>query len=119
MIGDYSALAQMEEPLARRLYLRLMNGGYRPKVVIEYHRMAYLYPVSNTRITFDSRICASYAAASFLNAQPPTAPVTPCDMGVLEVKYDHFLVGLLKEVLAPVDAQASAHSKYALSRFLL
>lgn len=60
MKGDYTPLAEMQEPLALELYSRMMLEGYRPKSVVEYHRQAYVYPVGNTRINFDSAVAASY-----------------------------------------------------------
>lgn len=119
MRGDYAFLRDLSDPLALRLYARLMTGSYRPISVVEYQRLAYIYPVSNTRITFDYRICASPVVASFFDKDPLLTPITNSDMWVLEVKYDHFLVGVLKDALLPVDALASANSKYVFSRFII
>ena len=116
--SDYAFLGDLSDPLALRLYARLMTGAYRPKSVVEYQRLAYIYPVSNTRITFDYRICASPVVTSFFDRNPLLPPITNSDMGVLEVKYDHFLVSVLKDALLPVDALSSANSKYVFSRFI-
>ncbi|MGI5849886.1 MAG: polyphosphate polymerase domain-containing protein [Christensenellales bacterium] len=118
MWADYSFLLDYQGPLAHKLYARLMTGGYHPKVIVEYNRMAYVYPVSNTRLTFDSAVRASFVINSFFDETPGMIPAMAPDMGVLEVKYDYFLVGLLKEVLEPVNALAKANSKYAMSRFI-
>lgn len=116
--GDYSLLSALQEPLALELYTRLSMGGYYPKVIVDYHRLAYTYPVGNTRITFDSAVSASYAAHSFFDEQPGLVPLVPTDFGVLEVKFDDFLVGIIKEAVASVDTLATANSKYVQSRFL-
>jgi len=116
--GDYRPLMGLQEPLALNLYTRLMTGGYHPKAIVEYKRLAYIYPVSNTRLTFDSLVSASYATGSFFDEDPGLIPVMETDLGVLEVKYDHFLVGILKETIEEVDALVQANSKYAQSRFL-
>lgn len=116
--GEYSFLLDLQEPLALKLYTRLMIGGYHPKVIIEYNRLAYTYPVSNTRLTFDSAVSASYVVDSFFDADPGLIPIMAPDLGVLEVKYDQFLVGILKELVESVDSSARANSKYAQSRFL-
>lgn len=118
MGGDYRPLMDMQEPLAFELYGRLMTGGYRPKVIVDYHRVAYTYPVSNTRLNFDSAVSASYVTDSFFDEDPGVVPIMAPDLGVFEVKYDHFLVGILKEVVESVDSLAYANSKYAQSRFL-
>lgn len=118
MKGDYSPLTNLQDPLAMELYGRLMLGGYRPKAIVDYRRLAYTYPVSNTRVNFDSEVSASYVTESFFDENPGLIPVMDPDMGILEVKYDHFLVGILKEVLEPVDLLTKANSKYVQSRFL-
>lgn len=118
MRGDYSLLMDLQEPLAYELYGRLMTGGYHPKAVVEYHRLAYTYPASNTRLNFDSAVSASYVTDSFFDEEPGLVPVMAPDLGVLEVKYDHFLVGILKEIVESVDSLSKANSKYAQSRFL-
>jgi hypothetical protein len=118
MRGDYSPLMNLQEPFAFELYRRMIMGAYRPKVVVDYHRIAYIYPVSNTRLSFDSEISASYVTDSFFDVNPGLIPLTAPDMGILEVKYDHFLVGILKAILEPLDSLAKANSKYVNSRFL-
>jgi len=118
MVADYSFLRDLSDPLALRLYARLMTGAYQPKSIVEYRRLAYIYPVSNTRITFDYSISASSVAASFFDQNMLLTPVTDPDMGVLEVKYDHLLVAVLKDALMPLDSLSSANSKYVSSRFI-
>lgn len=118
MRGDYTPLLDMQDPLASELYGRMRLEGYQPKVVVDYHRLAYIYPVGNTRINFDSAVSGSYVTDSFFDENPGLIPVMPPDIGVLEVKYDHFLVGILKEVVESVDSLTKANSKYAQARFL-
>lgn len=118
MKGDYDPLMEIQEPLALELYGRLMTGGYHPKAVVDYHRLAYTYPAGNTRLNFDSQISASYVTDSFFDEDLGLVPIMAPDRGVLEVKYDHFLVGILKEVVQSVEPTVQANSKYAQSRFL-
>lgn len=118
MRGDYSFLRELSDPLAMRLYTRLLTGAYQPKSIVEYRRLAFIYPVSNTRITYDYSISASPVVASFFDQNMLLTPITGPDMGVLEVKYDHILVGILKDALQPLDSLSSANSKYVSSRFI-
>ena len=52
--GEYSELLLMDNDLAKRIYV-LLQSGYRPKVIIEYDRIAYI-TTTTTRITFDYNI---------------------------------------------------------------
>lgn len=113
---DYDFLLRYEDPLARTLHTRLLTGGYLPKTIVEYRRIAYKYPVSDTRVTFDTGTSASYFPQNFFDPEPSLIPLIPGDQGVLEVKYDHFLVGTIKHVLGLIDSSPNANSKYAQSR---
>lgn len=118
MCGDYSFLMDINDPLAHKICVRMIMDGYHPKVIIEYNRLAYLYPVSNTRITFDQNVNASYVTDSFFDENPGWVPIVQPDKGVLEVKYDNILVGVLKEIVESVNALPQSNSKYVQSRFL-
>ncbi len=50
--GDASFLLEYETELAMRLYLRITQGCYRPKTIIDYQRLAFAYPAGDVRITF-------------------------------------------------------------------
>lgn len=114
--GQYGFLLNYQEPLALKLYHRLMCGGYQPKSLIEYDRTAYAYPVSDVRITFDYRIRACANPYGFLDKEPFFVPVSGDDSGVLEVKYNDFLPSHIKSIVNQVDKQAEASSKYSRSR---
>lgn len=114
--GRYEFLLDYREPLALKLYHRLVCGGYQPKSLIEYDRTAFAYPVSDVRITFDCRIRACANPYGFLLKEPFFVPVLEEDGGVLEVKYNDFLPSHLKNILEAIDSQARASSKYSRAR---
>ena len=41
------------------------------------------------------------------------------DLGVLEVKFDHFLPDYLRKILDRIDSQAEANSKYTRARMMV
>lgn len=114
--GRYEFLLNRQEPLAQKLYHRLLNGGYQPKSLIEYDRTAYAYPVSDVRITFDYRVRAGASPYGILEKAPFFSPVSDADSGVLEVKYNDFLPAHIKNIIKDVDNQAEASSKYSRAR---
>lgn len=114
--GDYGLLLDKKDDLANRLYALLKVGIYRPKVIIEYRRTAYLYLPNNTRITFDSEVTSSAVSSSFFNSHICGQPVLPCGIGVLEVKYNGFILGHLRKCLDSIDSNMSSNSKYAIGR---
>ncbi|MEG0963063.1 MAG: polyphosphate polymerase domain-containing protein [Lachnospiraceae bacterium] len=116
MDTNYSFLLEKEEPLALQCYKRLMLGAYRPKVIVEYKRIAYLYASNNIRITFDYDVASCPVVEDFLRPVFGKIPMMLPDIGVLEVKYDGFLPTPFKEALAPIDSLATSNSKYLQAR---
>ena len=114
--GDYSCLAGRSDPLAFHIYARLIQGAYSPKTIVEYNRLAYKYPDSDTMVTFDTDVRASMMPHGLFLKDPGYIPVIPGDQGVLEVKFNDFFPGPLREILSFADRQPSANSKYAQAR---
>lgn len=115
--NEYEVLREFEsDPLANELYERMVRGRYVAKVIVEYHRTAWEYPASNIRVTWDQGIQASYFPESFFEESPLYIPVLPSNLGVLEIKYDHYFPSILKDALSSLDQLPVANSKYALGR---
>lgn len=114
--GDYDFLRYINEPIANTIYQRLIKGSYSPKTVVEYQRIAYLYPVSDVRITFDTEIRATVTPYGFFEEDLGALYLMPTDRGVLEVKYNHFLPYPIKHLIEFIDRNSTANSKYAQAR---
>lgn len=113
---NYHFLIRRPEELASFLYTKMMRGAYRPKTIILYSRTAFLYPVSDVRITFDHHISSSVNPHGLFREKIALTPVLPQDMGILEVKYNDFLPSVLKQVIRQADRSADAYSKYSSAR---
>lgn len=114
--GNYSFLLTKREPLATKLYSSLKIGGYRPKVIVNYNRFAYIYKPNDIRITFDSNINASLITSGLFDDNAAWKPIMQPGVGVLEVKYNGFLFGHLKKAIESIDYLPTSSSKYANSR---
>lgn len=112
----YGFLLTREEPLAKQLYSKMLHGAYRPKAIVEYQRTAFLYPVSDVRITFDHRIKAGVTPYGLFKKDGATVSLMNEDVGVLEVKYNDFLPAHIKAIVQQIDHLAEASSKYSKSR---
>jgi len=118
MQGSYAFLMDRSEVEAHELYLSLMKDVYRPKTIVQYHRTAFVHPVSNVRICFDTDIRASMTPFNFFQEDLGFIPLVARDQGVLEVKYDDFLPKLIKDTLTPLDELTNSNSKYVQARML-
>lgn len=114
--GDYSFLLAKRNPLASKLYSLLKTGVYRPKIIIDYNRLAYVYTTNDIRITFDSNIKASLITSAFFDQNIAWQPIMQSGLGVLEIKYNDFLFGHLKKAIELIDSLSTSSSKYANSR---
>ncbi|MCH4192203.1 MAG: polyphosphate polymerase domain-containing protein [Butyrivibrio sp.] len=113
---DYSFLLMHEEELATFLYVKLMQNVYRPKTIVEYHRRAYTCPASDIRITFDYDMRFATSPYGLFDSGEMYQPLGNMDMGVLEVKYNDFLIAPVREIIQQIDRLADANSKYSQAR---
>ncbi len=115
--GDCSCLEGRSEPLAEEIFLQMKNNLLRPRVIVDYHREAYVSPFENVRITFDKDLKAGLWLTDIFNPHAPTMPVLESGTMVLEVKFNRYLPVFIQTVLNNVNAaQRSAVSKYVLCR---
>lgn len=114
--GCYTGLAELGSEMGLMFYQLLETGLYRPKCIVDYHRIAFAELCNDTRITIDSDIGASLCCERFFARDVSMLPVRA--QPVLEVKYNGFLLSGIKQVLDLADASELAVSKYAMSRQL-
>jgi len=60
--GNYSCLLDYEDPFAMEMYLFMTMNLYRPKVIVEYRRDAFVVKENSIRLTFDHDIVATEAS---------------------------------------------------------
>lgn len=113
--GNYSVLLKYEEDIAKRIYLILMEGCYKPKVIIEYQRIAYMGKTT-TRITFDFEIKTSDNVEDFFEEKINYIDVVDKKDVVLEVKFDRFLEPYISVILDKYISRSQSVSKYMMGR---
>lgn len=113
--GETEWLLHSEKALLKELYYKMTANGIRPKTIIDYERDAFVYPAGNVRITLDYNIRTGMRGTDFLNAQSITVPVE-LNTIILEVKWDEFLPGIIRDSLGLEGRRDSAYSKYAAGR---
>lgn len=112
--GDTAWMRESGRAVAAELYGKLQYQQLRPKTVVEYLREPFVFPAGNVRVTLDRELRTAPFQPDLMKS--PLA-MLPAGSGVLlEVKYDEFLPGLVRDLVQLGDRQASAFSKYAASR---
>ena len=112
--GNYESLLKLDNDLAKRIYVYLQSG-YRPKVIIEYDRIAYI-TTTTTRITFDMNIKKSNEFEKFFTNDINYFEMTNGNDVVLEVKFDRFLEPYIAKILDKYTSRYQSVSKYVMGR---
>lgn len=87
--------------------------GLRPSVIVDYARLAYTYPYSDVRITFDSKI-KSGNKDDFIKRKIAKVDCLESDQIILEVKYNELLPDHIQTVLNQYNLTLGSLSKFAL-----
>ncbi len=114
MEGDIQWMASSGRPLLIVLYVEMKMGGLRPRCVVEYKRVPFVYEAGNVRVTIDWNIRTG-PPAQFLHPNGLTLPVEDNPM-VLEVKWDEYLPEVIRRATALKSRKPTAFSKYAACR---
>ncbi len=112
--GDIGWMATCGRPLLTVLYVEMKTKGLRPKCVVEYMRMPFVYKPGNVRVTIDWNIRTG-PPAQFLDPHGLTLPVDGNPM-LLEVKWDEYLPAIIRRATALKSRGPMAFSKYATCR---
>ena len=114
--GRYSVLFRYEEPFAAECYGLLHRRCYIPKTIVEYRRKAYIARENKIRITLDTAILATESCMDLFSPKLNMYPVIDAFNGVLEVKFNGFLLSYIKDLLQMADRSELSVSKYCLAR---
>ena len=114
MAGDTAWMAVSGRPLLVTLYTEMKAKGLRPKCVVEYMRVPFVYGPGNVRVTIDWNIRTG-PPGQFMDPRGLTLPVDGNPM-LLEVKWDEYLPGVIRRAVALKSRGPTAFSKYAACR---
>lgn len=115
--GKYNVLSKYFDKSneAVEIFTVMSLGCYRPVVMVEYERIAYTYPMYNTRLTFDFNIRSSESNFNLFDKKIIYNTIINNET-ILEVKYNQKLMGFINEVLKPFKLTRISISKYCAGR---
>ena len=112
--GNFDGLLSYDAPLAQYVCGLAKSEGLRAVVIVDYVRRAYLHPVGNVRITFDSQLMARKVAGNIW--EPGMLYDVLGDQTILEIKFNQVIPTFIKELLNSVPGVRMALSKYTMCR---
>lgn len=124
-ISEYNAIVSgnitdivydTKKKLIRELARDMLLFDYKPKIIIDYERIAYVEEITNVRITFDAKISASDDLDSFLTGDYTKYYVQGTGENVLEVKFDNILPSYIKNIVESYNFIQTSFSKYYYGR---
>lgn len=117
--GDTSVLLKSDNPTLNNAYFHMTRDYYRPVVVVDYEREAYVGFSDDIRVTFDKRIRGSNIAFDIYDPSLPVSSAFDEETMVMEVKFKEFLPEWIKQILnGQRMGERFAISKYCLSRVI-
>ena len=117
LAGEYGFLLHRQEDFAAELYAALRTEGWRPRVLVDYDREPFIFPLEDVRITIDRNIRTGLRCTDLFNPHAPTFPATEFENGcILEVKFNKYLPGYVRSLLQVNAAEHTAASKYLYCR---
>ncbi len=116
MAGEVPKIPKDAPPVFQKLCLNMRTALLRPKVVVEYERVPYVYPQGNVRITLDQNVRSGSRVDLFLEEGLLLRPIMPAGQHLLEVKYDEYLPDFIYRTIQTENLRPMAYSKYYLCR---
>ena len=116
VVGDIDFLKNKKNKLLTEFYIDMTINRYKPEVIVDYVREAYIHKLNNIRITFDKFLKTGLYETDIFDKNIPTVDVIEEPKMILEIKYDHFLPDFIRSILQISSSQRYAISKYVICR---
>ncbi len=114
--GDYGELLTYNNPILNKIYIKFTEKQYKPKVIIDYTRDAFMFDFFNLRITFDKDLHSCNTDFDIFSDNLHTIPVILEGKQIMEIKYETALPEYIHRTLQLDAVERMAISKYTLGR---
>ena len=109
-------MVKTNDKLLNEFLIEMKLKRLRPSIIVDYYRLAFTYPVSDVRITFDYDIKSGKYNYNLFDYDMESYDVIDKDLLVLEVKYNEVLPEAIAIILSTVPTCRQAFSKFATCR---
>ncbi|MDQ7083711.1 MAG: polyphosphate polymerase domain-containing protein [Sulfurovum sp.] len=114
--NDITFMKESQNPLLVEFYFDIIAFKYKPNVIVDYVREAYIWDINNIRITFDKALRTGLYSTDIFNKDLLTVDVLEEPKMILEIKYDHFLPDFIRNIIQINTSQRWAISKYVICK---
>lgn len=113
---DYSVLLKYDNPIAKAAYNIMTLGHYRPVVLVDYNRRAFIHEENSIRVTLDSDIRTNEFNFNMFDENISLDPVFMHWNALMEIKFNGDMFCWVTDVLKPEDDVYQSLSKYCSCR---
>lgn len=114
--GKYSQEMMLREDLLGEFVREMKTKKLVPSVIVDYKRLAYTYPVEDTRVTFDENIRSGRYNYQLFEKDFISYNVLEENETVLEVKFNNVMPKHIASIIMTIPSIRQAISKFALCR---
>lgn len=114
--GRINEIEYQKNTLLERFLVDMKVKNLKPSVIVGYKRTAYLYPISNVRITFDENIVSQGFNDNLFSENATNINVLNQGEVVLEVKYDEILPKIISDIIGSISEIRESVSKFQRSK---
>ena len=115
LAGDLDWMRNDSRTVVAELYVEMVTRGLRPRTIVDYTREPFIYEPGNVRVTLDYDIRTGLNCTDFLDPDCVTVPAGDTPI-ILEVKWDEFLPGVIRDAVQLRGRRTAPYSKYAACR---
>lgn len=105
--------------LLNELYIMIKTRGFKPKIIIDYDRIPYVYNAGYVRVTIDYNLSCSYDVNKFFSKDILRIPLMENGNSILEVKYTDFIPDFVRFCLQVDGLYRTSYSKYGNGRLII
>lgn len=116
--GNIDDIDITKDNILKKFIIDMKVKHLSPSVIVDYKRLAYTYPISEVRITFDEQIKSGVYNYNLFDKDSTYPSVIDDDYLILEVKYNEILPESIAIILSTVSLNREAYSKFATCRNL-
>ncbi len=114
--GNFDKIDISKHQLLRDFCLKYQLHNIKPDVIVDYERLAYTYPVEETRVTFDENIRSGRFNTALFSDDIEVFDVLEPNEVVLEVKFNKAIPYSIAQVIMTIPSIRLAVSKFALCK---
>lgn len=114
LANDFTFLQKRTEPVCQTFYYECVSDWLRPRVIVDYERIPYVFEPGNVRITFDYALRETDFTGDLFDVNLPSWYVMEPDELIMEVKYTAMLPEFIKDILVLQSTECIAASKYVM-----